>query len=72
MRLELWRQGIRLKQYRVRGTKCQRFTGVSLSVPAKAEIVQRGSEGVSIETDDNILPLIACRDPYLNPQAENA
>ena len=48
------------------------FKGVSLSVPAKAEIVQRGSEVVSIETDDNIPPLIACRDSYLNPQAENA
>ena len=34
------------------------FTGISLSVPAKAKIVQGGSEGVSIETDDNILPLI--------------
>lgn len=34
------------------------FTGVSMSIPGKAEIVQAGSEGVSIETDDNILPLI--------------
>jgi carbon monoxide dehydrogenase subunit G len=34
------------------------FTGVSLSIPANAEIVQGGSEGVRIETDDNILPLI--------------
>ena len=34
------------------------FTGVSMSVPGKAEIIQAGSEGVSIETDDNILPLI--------------
>ena len=42
------------------------FTGVSLSLPARAEIVQCGSEGISIETDDNILPLIACRDSYLN------
>ena len=42
------------------------FTGVSQSVPAKAEIVQGGSEGVSIEPQDNILPLIACRDSYLN------
>lgn len=47
------------------------FTGISLSVPATAEIVQGGSEGISIETDDNILPLIACRDSYLNP-AKNA
>ena len=34
------------------------FTGISLSVPAIADIVQGGSEGISIETDDNILPLI--------------
>ena len=34
------------------------FTGISLSVPAKAEIIQGGSEGVSIETDENILPLV--------------
>lgn len=34
------------------------FTGISLSLPANAEIVQGGSEGIVIETDDNILPLI--------------
>ena len=34
------------------------FNGISLSIPAKAEIVQGASEGISIETDDNILPLI--------------
>ncbi|MEQ1518767.1 MAG: head GIN domain-containing protein, partial [Usitatibacteraceae bacterium] len=34
------------------------FTGVSLSVPGKATLVQGSSEGVTIETDDNILPLI--------------
>jgi carbon monoxide dehydrogenase subunit G len=34
------------------------FNGISLSIPANAEIVQGASEGVSIETDDNILPLI--------------
>ncbi len=34
------------------------FNGISLSIPAKAEIIQGASEGISIETDDNILPLI--------------
>ena len=34
------------------------FTGISLAVPATADIVQGTSEGISIETDDNILPLI--------------
>ena len=34
------------------------FTGISLAVPASADVVQGGSEGISIETDDNILPLI--------------
>ena len=34
------------------------FTGISLSLPAKVEIVQGNTEGISIETDDNILPLI--------------
>ena len=34
------------------------FTGISLNIPAKVDIVQGGSESVSIETDDNILPLI--------------
>ena len=34
------------------------FTGISLAVPAKAEIVQGAIESISIETDDNILPLI--------------
>jgi carbon monoxide dehydrogenase subunit G len=34
------------------------FTGISLGVPANAEIVQGGNEGISIETDDNILTLI--------------
>jgi hypothetical protein len=34
------------------------FNGISLSIPAKAEIVQGASEGISIDTDDNILPLI--------------
>ena len=34
------------------------FNGISLSIPAKAEIIQGAREGISIETDDNILPLI--------------
>ena len=34
------------------------FTGISLSLPAKVDIVQGGIEGISIETDDNVLPLI--------------
>ena len=34
------------------------FTGISLSLPAKVEIVQGYTEGISIESDDNILPLI--------------
>ena len=34
------------------------FTGISLGVPAKVEIIQSGIEGIRIETDDNILPLI--------------
>lgn len=34
------------------------FSGIALSVPGKAEIIQSGSEGITIETDDNILPLI--------------
>ena len=34
------------------------FNGISLSIPAKAAIIQGTSEGISIETDDNILPLI--------------
>ena len=34
------------------------YTGIALSVPAVADIVQGSSEGIVIETDDNILPLI--------------
>lgn len=34
------------------------FTGISLSLPANVEIVQGNSEGIVIETDDNISPLI--------------
>lgn len=34
------------------------FTGIALSLNAALEIRQGGSEGLSIETDDNILPLI--------------
>ncbi|MEP7157380.1 MAG: head GIN domain-containing protein [Betaproteobacteria bacterium] len=34
------------------------FTGVSLAVPAKLEIVQGASESLTIEGDDNIVPLI--------------
>lgn len=34
------------------------YTGISLSLPAKVTIVQGGKEGVTIEADDNFLPLI--------------
>jgi hypothetical protein len=34
------------------------FTGLSLSVPAQLELRIGNSEGISIETDDNLLPLI--------------
>ncbi len=34
------------------------FSGIALAVPGRAEIIQSGSEGISIESDDNILPLI--------------
>jgi hypothetical protein len=34
------------------------FSKISLSVPGNAELVQGNSEGLTIETDDNILPLI--------------
>jgi len=34
------------------------FTGIALSLNASVEIRQGGSEGVTIETDDNVLPLI--------------
>lgn len=34
------------------------FTSISLSLPADTQIVQGDSEGISIESDDNILPLI--------------
>jgi len=34
------------------------YTGIALSLSASVEIRQGGSEGVTIETDDNILPLI--------------
>jgi len=34
------------------------FTGVALSLPAKVEIVQGSSEDITIEGDDNIVPLI--------------
>lgn len=34
------------------------FTSISLSVPAKTQIIQGDSEGLTIETDDNLLPLI--------------
>jgi hypothetical protein len=43
-------------------TKVQRtvqgFKGVDLEVPANVEIIQGDAEGVTIETDDNIAPLI--------------
>lgn len=34
------------------------FKGLALEVPSNVEIIQGGSEGVVIETDDNIAPLI--------------
>lgn len=34
------------------------FTGVALSIPAKVEIVQGNTESLTLEGDDNILPLI--------------
>jgi hypothetical protein len=34
------------------------FTGVALSVPGKVELHVGASEGVSIETDDNLMPLV--------------
>ncbi len=34
------------------------FSKISLAVPGNAELVQGSSEGITIETDDNILPLI--------------
>ena len=34
------------------------FTGLALEVPGKLELRMGDSEGVSIETDDNVLPLI--------------
>jgi len=34
------------------------YTGISLALPAKVTIVQGGREGVTIEADDNFLPLI--------------
>lgn len=42
------------KQNRVVGN----FNGVSISVPANVELIQDNTEGVSIETDDNLLPQI--------------
>jgi hypothetical protein len=43
-------------------TKAQRavqgFKGVDLEVPAQVDVIQGDVEGVSIETDDNIAPLI--------------
>ena len=43
-------------------TKVQRavqgFKGIDLEVPAEVEVVQGDLEGVTIETDDNITPLI--------------
>lgn len=34
------------------------FTHISLSIPASAEVVQGSTEGVTVEGDDNIVPLI--------------
>ena len=34
------------------------FTQISLSIPASTEVIQGGTEGVTLEGDDNILPLI--------------
>jgi hypothetical protein len=34
------------------------FSGVALSLPGQVEIRSGGSEGLTIETDDNLLPLI--------------
>jgi len=34
------------------------YTGISLALPAKVTIVQGGKEGLTIEADDNFLPLI--------------
>ena len=36
----------------------QGFKGISLNVPSKVEIIQGETEGLVIETDDNIAPLI--------------
>lgn len=35
------------------------FTGVALALPAVVDVRQSDKDGVSVETDDNILPLIA-------------
>lgn len=34
------------------------FTGIALSVPARVEIRQGSTEGITIEADENLLPLI--------------
>jgi Putative auto-transporter adhesin, head GIN domain len=34
------------------------FTGISVSVPGVVEVRQTGTEGITLETDDNLLPLI--------------
>jgi hypothetical protein len=34
------------------------FTQISLSIPAKVELIQGSAEGVTIEGDDNIVPLV--------------
>jgi hypothetical protein len=37
------------------------FTGIALALPAQVEVRIGSTEGVSIETDDNLLPLVATK-----------
>lgn len=46
---------------RTEARKADHFTGIELSVPGKVELRVGTGEGVSIESDDNVLPLIETR-----------
>ncbi len=46
---------------RTEARKADHFSGVDLSVPGEVELRLGSGEGVSIESDDNVLPLIETR-----------
>ena len=58
LNLGLWKSVSGSGTLRTESRDVSGFTGIALSLDGSVEIKQGGTEGVSIETDDNILPLV--------------